>query len=460
MSKFFNSIKNYFLQLKGKIKILSGKTVVLLRVVESNCSSIWSQLLNKYSYLLLGILFIGIAIIIRMALVPFVSWDLYSFIFGWLRDFRSYGFSYLGNYGGDYPPAYMIILYLISLLEPGFNLIGYGRTPLAAPINQIFAIKFVSTIFDVIMAVAIFFIIKKVSKNNTLLAFIGFTIALFLPTSILITGFWGQVDSSYVSLCLVAIAFMLYKKNRLGFLFYGFALAFKLQAIFFLPVIGVLWLNKEVKLRYLVFTFAAMLLTFLPSYIAGGRFDFPFLKYVNLTKEYGDPNYNSGSIFAFLQDISANPDNTKNNNSIITYAGLFFGFSVILFTMFVIYKKNIKMTNRNFITISALFSILVPYVLPCMHERYFFFADLMILVYSVLNLKRFYLVILSQLATSITLNIYLFGIYPIPNLGGANTKISALLNLVIICFLVADLSKAEKKEEQIIEVQTLDIKEV
>lgn len=98
---------------------------------------------------------------------------------------------------------------------------------------------------------------------------IAFTVVLFAPTVLVNSSWWGQRDSIYAAFCLGSLYFLLRNKPWWAAIFFGLAMSFKLQAIFFLPVlIIVLVVNRQRALSLLAVpaTFALMLL---PAALAG-----------------------------------------------------------------------------------------------------------------------------------------------------------------------------------------------
>ena len=73
-----------------------------------------------------------------------------------------------------------------------------------------------------------------------------FAAVLFAPTVVVNSAAWGQCDSIYAAFCLGSLYFLLRQKPWWACVFFGIALSFKLQAIFFLPVlIIVLVVNRQ-----------------------------------------------------------------------------------------------------------------------------------------------------------------------------------------------------------------------
>ena len=89
--------------------------------------------------------------------------------------------------------------------------------------------------------------------------------------------------------------------------------------------------------------------------------------------------------------------------------------------------------------IGALFAVLMPFVMPHMHERYFFMADIMIVLYCLVNKRKYYLIILSQLSSMITLMWYTYGSLMIDNWGIDTFKISTIINAFMIVILFKDI---------------------
>ena len=61
--------------------------------------------------------------------------------------------------------------------------------------------------------------------------------ALFAPSVVINSGAWAQCDSIYAAFCLGSLYFLLRAKPWWASIFFAIALSFKLQAMFFLPVL-------------------------------------------------------------------------------------------------------------------------------------------------------------------------------------------------------------------------------
>lgn len=424
--------------------------------VNDICDIIFSwfkNLLDHHGLLLFAIFLSLCALGIRYAVFKYPSHDIYAFIFPWIRNFRENGnLAYLKNMQGDYPPLYMTLLALMSYLPAGPEITTQRYTYF---LYDMFYVKTLSFIFDFVLAFGIYKLVSLKNKDNHLLCFISYVVPLFLPTVLVNSAFWGQCDVIYVSLVVWSVYFVLKDKGITASIFLGLAFSHKLQTIFIIPLYGYLWLKQKYKLRYFIISFLTVFVTFLPAYIAGASFTAPFEKYGNLTQEYMNPNYNSGSIYAFIQDISfkssdVSSDPNKYANYVyrlIHYGGIIFALAMSFFFFMILYKKDIQPTVEKMVSIGAFYAILLPFTLPHMHERYFFMADIMVLAYCLVNKKKYWLIFVAQLASMITLMPYIFNSYIISSWGHHTLRIAALLNLLMLFVIFKDIVISNPKLE-------------
>ncbi len=422
----------------------------IFKAVDHWCNKVYDWFINfidKYGFICILVLIAIGSIVLRCVLFPFPSHDLVSFIFPWIKNFRENGnFAYLSQMQGDYLPLYMTFLAFISLFPGGKEITAYQYTYLQ---NDMIAVKSLSYIFDILMAIGIYLIVTHLYKENKGLRLISFAVALLLPTVLTNSGFWGQCDVLHTGCIIWAVYFLIKEKPLGSSIFLGLAFAFKIQAIFIVPLFGLAWLHKKFPLRYFLVSFLTIFITFLPCYFAGAHFLTPFMKYGNLTTEYMDPNLNSGSMYTFIQDIYHNKpaEMKKLAYEIIHIAGIIFALIATVTTWFTLYLKKIKLGAKSIVAIGALFSILMPFVMPHMHERYFYVADIMVLLYCLVNKKKYYLIILMQLSSMITLMWYTFDSTMIDAWGVDTFKISTIINAFIILILFKDILAMPKIEE-------------
>lgn len=411
------------------------------------------SLLEHRGFLLVAIILSILALAVRYSLMPYPSNDMIGFIFPWIKNFRLNGhLAYLAQMQGDYPPAYMTILALFSYFDSGPLVTSYGNA-LNYPygLYDMIMVKSLSFFFDFFLAYGCYKIVKKVRKESLALQFLAFVVPLFLPTICLNSGLWGQCDAIYVSFIVWCVYYTLEDNPLKASIMFGLSLAFKLQAIFILPFLGFLWLRKKFKLRYFFLSLGVVFLTFLPCYAAGAPFLSPFEKYANLTVEYAAPNYNSGSLYSFIQNIfwAQNSDVSTQipTYDLIHFAGIFFGLACAFASLFFFYQRKIRPTKEAMVLIAAFYAIMIPFVLPHMHERYFYMADIFILLYCLTNKKRYWLILLMQFSSVISYMPFLLNTYFISSFGDHSLRLATIANAVIIAVLLKDILSLPRYEK-------------
>ncbi|MFA5225698.1 MAG: glycosyltransferase 87 family protein [Bacilli bacterium] len=405
-------------------------------------------IINRWGFIILGLVFLIFAIILRLAFFPHISGDVYWYLKPWMLFYQDNGglqaigelpISYYQTpnknipYGGDisaytvigivygnYPLAYYNVLALLSYL----------------PIDVVYLVKAFSTFFDIVLALGIAFIVYQLSNQNRLYTLIAWAIALILPTGWLNSSLWGQADGIYAALLVWCLYFVIREKPKTSMIFLGLALAFKVQTIFILPLFAWLYLKRKFKLYDLFIALGVVILTMIPAWIGGMAFLDPFKQYLSLAGTYSNPNMYSGSFYVLFDGISGA---FGQNGLDIDIFGIPFALLVLLLSVYAIHKLEVPTSKENIILVAALFAILTPFVLPHMHERYFYLADFLVLLYVLIKRKRVYLAIFVQVASLITYSHFLLGGYIIPDLGRGTMLFAVGFNIAVIYFLFKDI---------------------
>ena len=101
---------------------------------------------------------------------------------------------------------------------------------------------------------------------------------------------------------------------------------------------------------------------------------------------------------------------------------------------YIIYKK-VKWNNEKIINLGLWFIIVVTYLLPGMHDRYVFIAEIISII-SLISFKKNLLITTTLLINSlIVYSIYLF------NLNNINLTIVAIIYLIVIINYTKDILK-------------------
>ncbi len=332
---------------------------------------------EKTDFISLLFIFASVAalICIRVSLLSFASRDYNVFLSVWLEKMRGYeGFEALRAKIGDYNMPYLYFLFILSKLN----------------LNDLVIIKWFSCIFDFVCA---FFIMKCVEEKseNKLLRYGAFIVALATPTILMNSAYWGQCDSILAAFCIASFYFILKGKGKWATVMFGLAFSFKLQAIFILPAFIVAVILKRIKLKDLLlfpFTFIA---TLLPAIMVGRPIKDTIGIYFLQTSQYPELTLNAPSIFQF---VSKKADFETFNFFGIMLAGL----AAITLIYVCFYFKD-KIGVKQLVSIFYLSALLLPFLLPRMHERYFFIGDMMGVIFLFYNPSKWYLPLMSIFAS-------------------------------------------------------------
>src|SRR5712691_1051958 len=199
----------------------------------------------------LGILLL-LAIALRVSLYHTVTSDYTVFLSQWYDFIQTHGgFAALKYNFSNYNPPYLYLLTLTTYL----------------PIPKLVAIKTLSVVFDGVLGLFAYLILS-LRYRRSYAAVVGVLVILFAPTIVINSAAWGQSDAIYTAFCLGSLYFLLKERPAWACVFFGLAISFKLQAIFFLPVLLVLLLRRKLPLKYLLLIPATFLLMLAPAFIA------------------------------------------------------------------------------------------------------------------------------------------------------------------------------------------------
>ena len=313
--------------------------------------------LKKPSLWAVSVLLLALAFVSRAMVFDYETLDYQDFLTHWVDFFRFHGgFAALDTPVGNYNIPYLYFMALFSY----------------SGIRDLYLIKLLSVFFDVVLAYGSMMLVGKFVQSPVRRLACFFTV-LFLPTVFLNGAVWGQCDSIYVALAVMSIFLALDGKPVRAMIFIALSFGFKLQAVFVMPVFAVLLIAGKVELKhFLVFPLTYVILV-LPAVIAGRPFPDTLLLYFGQTGSIGDAlNYNSSSLFAILDRVQ--------NTDLAAKIAVIAAFVFMLLVIAAVFFGRKRMTNRVILGAAVLFAVGIPFLLPHMHDRYFFAADIMALI--------------------------------------------------------------------------------
>ena len=285
-----------------------------------------------------------------------------------------------------------------------------------------YSIKVVSCLFDILLAISATLCAWQFSKNKKV-AVAVYAIVSFLPTVFFNSGAWAQCDSIYVSFAVLCVYFLMRKKDFTAMVMYGISFSFKLQAIFLAPLLGVLWFKRKIpRTAPLVIVFV-FFLSCVPAWILGRDLWEVLTTYVAQAGQYSSRlTLNAPTILALLDSVPG------NRIEYISSAFVILTLAVTVMVMYLYGHTDLK--KETFIDFGLLFALGIPYLLPHMHERYFYLADILAIVYGVLHRKRWYTVLLTQFCSFYVVAEYLF---TLNYLSLAEVALIQGVNIILLC---------------------------
>ena len=339
------------------MQILSGVVFGAIYAIACAVQMRTGKKLPVYMHVVLGVV-TGAILLSKISLLDYVSDDYEIFLANWIYSYSKLGFKQgLGTYiGSDYAPPYLYLLQLISLVQ------DYPPQ---------YLVKAISIAFEMLMAYGIMKIASLKVKGAGAQLMI-FHIASLLPTVIFNGAYWGQCDVIYTSFCLMALYMGLTRRSARSMIFFGLALGFKLQMVFFLPVMLPLWLDKRIKLRHLVLIPASYMVMMIPALWGGKSMHHVLTVYLQQAGQYNFITLNAPNLYQFLPALG-----NEVLYNMFSPMAMVLGFACMMAMCALVTAKRDSLNSDAMVLTCLLMLAGVPYFLPKMHERYTFGADVL-----------------------------------------------------------------------------------
>jgi len=389
---------------------------------------------KKYKIILGFVAVTLIALVIRSFGMHYESGDMKDFLYIWFEFLKAKGgFKALNIAIGDYNAPYLTILAFLTYL----------------PVSPLLSIKVVSIIFDFVLAVSCMKLTKEVLKDKytSLIGLLAYTLVILLPTVILNSAWWGQCDSIYASFIVISLIYLMKGKYIRSFIFLGISFSFKLQFIFVLPVYVLYYISKRKvsKIYYFLIIPLTNLIMCLPAILLGRSVVDCFSVYLIQTSEYGHfICMNFPGVYNIFCKIPKNYLIPTPNEYI---SKIMIGVTLLLFFIMAVYVliKKVKFDNKLILK-TALCSIMIcTFFLPHMHDRYMYVADVLSVIFFIVNgKKKIYVPICISLCS---LLVYRRVLIDAP-IDAIYLKSASIINFIVIILLNISLWKNFKRQAE------------
>lgn len=299
-------------------------------------------------------------LLIRLSMLEKETGDYSLCLSSWYEEMKPLGFAQAMRADiGNYTMPYRYLIWLITRV----------------PIPDLYMFKFITLLFEAALAREVMLLSEIRAGNNSLgrgLALYMLTLAL--PTVVFNGAFWGQCDAVYTLFALYGLRMALKNKPYHSAAGFGLSLAFKLQAVFLFPILPVLWGMKRLKVKHVLALCGAWLAAMVPALLCGRSFAGVLSPYFSQMNDSMELTRNAPSIFQLFDSSEMNPWMFSNWG-----IAMALGAAVVLCML--LWHCRDRLTPALVIDAAFLMVLVVPFLLPHMHERYFFMADMLSIAY-------------------------------------------------------------------------------
>lgn len=319
-------------------------------------------------------LLVATSVVLRYFSIPYSNDDMNVHNLVWYKTIVTQGgWNALGTAFTNYSPPYSYFLVFASLFKD-----------FIAPLT---VIKLIPITFDILGAVLVYKIVRTCyeSKNIPLLAA---TIYFTAPTVILNSSYWGQVDSIYTFFIVASVYLLITQRYTLAWISFGTSFAIKAQAIFIAPLFLILLLQKRIRWSGLLWVPAIYFLSALPTILLGRPAFDVLTVYITQSGTYETLSRNAPNLYIFFPQ--------SWYSIVLPISALLAGGIITAWVVFSAKYLPSSISNKN-IMLTALLSVsLMPFLLPKMHDRYFYPADTLSIVVAFLEPKLWFIPLLFQ----------------------------------------------------------------
>lgn len=340
---------------------------------------------------------IGLGLILAWSSWPLSDADMAWALLPWFAHIRAGG--YPGAFAApfsNYAPPYLYVLTLVS--------------PLAALLSPLAVIKLVSVIGHGLLALAVRRLLIALDYPHPARAA---ALVALAPTLFINTALMAQCDAYWAAGVVAGLAAAVERRHAAMFVWLGLAVAFKLQAAFVGPFVLALGLSRGVPLRLWLLSPIAVLLTMVPAWLAGWPAMDLLTIYFRQAQWDIDVMLNAPNIWTLVEAIPG--AKTLPLAALATVAAI--GASLVYV---IVFARRLRIDDDTVLLDAALLcALIVPGLLPRMHERYFLMADVLALVVLIVRPGTWRSATYTQLGSGLALLAYMTGIAALASIGAA-----------------------------------------
>lgn len=310
---------------------------------------------------------VAVGCAVRWHVISYETSDYRVFLSQWYQTLDTQGFGAFKQQFADYNYPYLYLIWLLTVVHAP-SLIG---------------IKALSMVFDLVLAIVAYRIVALRTDRFALRA-LAFGVIFLLPSVIANSAWWGQADAIYSALALGGV-YLLLRAQRDGLshrayvvnslwacVLFGASLSFKLQAVFVLPVLAWLVLRGRLPWYALAAIPAVFVAAVVPAVIAGAPWSDALSVYANQTGSYKQLTLGAANLYQLIP--------IAGDVTWLAHLGIGLAAAVVAaFLAWSVWKKP-AVTPTSIVVVATASAAIVPFLLPAMHDRYFYLAEILSVV--------------------------------------------------------------------------------
>jgi Gpi18-like mannosyltransferase len=381
-------------------KIIKGRYCINYSVLGDSMN-----IIKKHPLLFISFVLFGLSLFVRYRIHSLSNEDV-VILEDWYRHFYRNGKASLANGNfSNYTPLYLYLLWITRLFSDWFS-----------PIE---AIKIIPTAFDVLSAFTIFQMTRIKFDDDK--PYLFSAIFFVLPTIMFNSTGWGQIESLYTSFLLLCTYFLLKEKPMYALMMFGLAFSVKSQSIFFLPFLGILFLKGKIRWFHFLFVPIIYILLAIPAAWIGRSWSSIFSIYIGQIGQFRSLSMSAPNLYVFVPDS-------------FYEIGVWIGMGVFLVAMaawgWINWRAKVTYGHRQIMLMALAALTLVPFVLPKMHDRYFYPADVFSFATVIFVPEMWFIPLCYQLISSLSYSIFIL------NASTTYVKIAALINTGVVIYIL------------------------
>ncbi|UPJ44501.1 hypothetical protein IVB40_11000 [Bradyrhizobium sp. 40] len=336
----------------------------------ARCNSPDEALLTKWPLAIALVIMCGFAgLVLRYLTREHATVDAFQFLIPWYSFARDHGIGALADPFTNYTPFFSYLL----LIAAQFDWLGQ---PLSL-------VKMISAVFEFGCAIVVAQMVWRTTRV-LLRASLAFCAVWLAPTVIFNGALWGQADSIWTFFTLVSVT--LFMRDRNGILPFAVAFSVKAQGVFLGPFLLGMMLRRRIHLAWLATVPGVYMVLAIPVLIAGRSLVSVVGVYVDQANTFDRLFISAANIWIFAAGV---PYTTGVAVGLVLTAACGLALSIFI--------AESKRVGPEFVLLVACASLMfMPYLLPKMHERYFYPFEITSIALSCINLRYLPFAVIAQ----------------------------------------------------------------